>query len=143
MLSLCFGKISRFPVFSLTGIFFPFSLFSLCRGYPVQSFLVERTLRSVSCSESFHQLVTTGMRTVVLTSPPPQQTTPLPVDSLKELITREQHIWQESKELSPTPPNPRSLMKKTLLKQPQKLEGFCLPCLEVGWGGGGWGALPL
>ena len=34
--SLCFGKISKFPVFSLTGnIFWPFSLFSLCRGYAV------------------------------------------------------------------------------------------------------------
>ena len=30
-----FGKISNFPVFSLTGIFWgPFSLFSLCSGYP-------------------------------------------------------------------------------------------------------------
>ena len=37
--SLCFGKISKFPVFSLTGILLllPFSmffLFSLCSGYP-------------------------------------------------------------------------------------------------------------
>ena len=33
--SLCFGKISKFPVFSLTGKFFwSFSLFSLCCGYP-------------------------------------------------------------------------------------------------------------
>ena len=32
---ISFGKISKFPVFSLTGIFFgPFSLFSLCSGYP-------------------------------------------------------------------------------------------------------------
>ena len=35
--SLCCGKISKFPVFSLTGNFFwPFSLFSLPRGYPGQ-----------------------------------------------------------------------------------------------------------
>ena len=34
--SLCFGKISKFPVFSLTGNFWgPFPLFSLCSGYPV------------------------------------------------------------------------------------------------------------
>ena len=33
--SLCFGKISKFPVFSLTVIFLLlFSLFSLCSGYP-------------------------------------------------------------------------------------------------------------
>ena len=31
--SLCFGKISKFPVFSLTGILF--WLFSLCSGDPV------------------------------------------------------------------------------------------------------------
>ena len=36
--SLCFGNISKFPVFSLTGNFFwSFSLFSLCSGYPVYS----------------------------------------------------------------------------------------------------------
>ena len=35
--SLCFGKISKFPVFSLTEFFLPFSLFSLCSGYPDQA----------------------------------------------------------------------------------------------------------
>ena len=36
--SLFFGKISKFPVFSLTENFLgPFSLFSLCSGYPVNS----------------------------------------------------------------------------------------------------------
>ena len=34
--SLCFGKISKFPVFFLTEFFGPFSLFSLCNGYPGQ-----------------------------------------------------------------------------------------------------------
>ena len=33
--SLCFGNISKFPMFSLTGnLFCHFSLFSLCSGYP-------------------------------------------------------------------------------------------------------------
>ena len=35
---MCFGKISKFPVFSLTGNFsFAFSLLSLCSGYPVNT----------------------------------------------------------------------------------------------------------
>ena len=40
MFSLCFGKMSQFPVFSLTEYFWPFSLFSLfspCSGYPGHS----------------------------------------------------------------------------------------------------------
>ena len=32
--SLCFGKFSKFPVLSLTGIFLAISLFSLCSGDP-------------------------------------------------------------------------------------------------------------
>ena len=50
MFSLCFDKISKFPVFSLTlltGNFFgPFSLFSLCRGYPATHDVPAQTIKA-------------------------------------------------------------------------------------------------
>ena len=82
--SLCIGKISKFPVFSLTGIFFwSFSLFSLCRGYPVKAQL----------DYNLYDLNDTHC---VRGSSPPWVSPPS--------VSRACFVWRESHRARPAPP---------------------------------------